>query len=754
MKNRSDDFDAEWYVLAYPDVNGSGLSPLEHYETIGRLLGRPGVNLARPPIVNAAATEVLVSIICVTFNHERFISECLSSILSQDTDFGFEVIVADDCSSDGTAEVVRQFAETDSRIKFIHRDENLGPGKNFTDAAKLARGQFLAICEGDDYWIDNSKLQRQAELLLDNPKMTLCFHPVEVIYDDLDLESVVFPNRKEGFELRDLIRENFIQTNTVLYRWRFSGGFPSNYNPDVVPQDWHLHLLHAELGEIGFIDRVMAVYRRHPGGMWSTSDSGFDHRRRYIRGELSFFSDLATRFGGFYANDYLRRATAVFWAYAEKMLERRLYEELAAVARDFPDLADRALSDLNSNGPLDYASGERLRDTIFSGCSVDVVVLTFNHSDTIGQCLRSILRQKCDFPVNIIVGDDCSQDGTEAVVRGFVGCDAVHLQYRRSPNNVGMLRNLQSSLEASAGPFVAFCEGDDYWISDRKLHRQVLQMLRRPDAGMTFNRSLLEIVESGDFEPHGKQSEISGSTVSFVDIYRDFLTANFSSCLYRRAAIDAVPEAYFDTVGAADWLFNLFVADKFEVCFDRNLMSVYRIHELGLWSGLGMQEQLRRVRQAQIAMRDMFGPARGVDQTRVHFSVTDIAEPGQLASVAAILDLPSIDKTQLIELGSIKVEGWCVHRLGKHVEGYLRLGDDEVRTFPLDFRRPDVTLAFEKEGERAYRDERCGFDFRLPVSENTSTFDLGLSFGKEIVWWKRIVTTIDDRDEKRNASHG
>lgn len=747
MNDHLEEFDAQWYVRAYPDVNGSGLSPQKHYQTVGKALGRQSLDPNKRPFMEGDRSgDVAISVICVTFNHENFIRECLDSILSQVVDFNFEVIVADDCSSDGTAAIVAEYEARDSRVKFIRRTVNLGPGKNFADAANRAQGEFLAICEGDDYWTDTDKLKLQRDFLLSNPSCSVCFHPVQVTFDDSSLEPEIFPPEDQrDFTLRALLDGNFIQTNSVLYRWRFSGGLPENYNPDVTPGDWHMHLLHAEVGEIGFIDRVMSVYRRHAAGMWAGSDGGFNHHRKYIRGEMAFHLDLAGKFGGFYRQLFNEHAVHAFTMYVEGMLERRLYDELADVARDLPVLAKQTFAAMGFAAEMDFASGQALKHSIFGACKVDVVVLTYNHNDTLEQCLRSIFRQTCDFPVSIIIGDDGSKDGTSETASRYAADHPDRITYLAGTQNGGMLKNLARCVAASSAPFLAFCEGDDYWLSPQKLQRQALQLLRNPGAGMTFNRLLLEHVERGHFEPHGAQSEIQGSQVGFKDIYQDYITANFSCCFYRREAIDAVPPIFYEMPGAADWLFNLFVADKFDVCFDRNIMSVYRIHEKGTWSGLGLFERKRRIRQAQITMSTLFGPGRGVGGSELNIEVIDLASPEQLSLFAAILDVPSPIRSQVVEKGAIKIEGWCVHLHGKHVVGHLKLGD-EIRSFPLDYSRLDVTRMFEEGGETAYRDPKCGFDFSLPFLQESIEFEIGFSTGADIIWWKRVIARISDHE--------
>jgi hypothetical protein len=218
----------------------------------------------------SAAARPRVSVVVITYNHERFIRHTLESIVSQQAGFPFEVIVADDASTDATPDIVREIAARHPGVIVpLLREANIGIHPNVVDAMNRATGEFLALCEGDDYWIDDRKLARQVALLDADPSATVCFHPVRVIWDDDSEEPSVFPTpeRLADPSLVALVEDNFIQTNSVVYRRRDA------YDdvPDVMPLDWYLHVLHAARGRI-LVDReVMSVYRRHAGGVWSDS---------------------------------------------------------------------------------------------------------------------------------------------------------------------------------------------------------------------------------------------------------------------------------------------------------------------------------------------------------------------------------------------------------------------------------------------------------------------------------------------------
>lgn len=219
-----------------------------------------------------------LTVICVTYNHEKYIAKALDSFISQQADFPFQVLVGDDASTDKTAYIIADYAQKyPGIIKPVFRQRNIGAGKNSVDLYNRANTEFVAICDGDDYWTDTRKLQKQVDFLKSHPGYNICFHPVHVLYKEKGLaKDFVFPNplshphiyARDHLAFADIARANFIQSSSVLYRWKFPSGLPSWYGADTMPGDWCLMLLHADDGFIKLLPDIMAVYLRHPGGLW------------------------------------------------------------------------------------------------------------------------------------------------------------------------------------------------------------------------------------------------------------------------------------------------------------------------------------------------------------------------------------------------------------------------------------------------------------------------------------------------------
>lgn len=246
----------------------------------------------------------LVSIICITYNHVRFIRDALDGFVMQKTDFPFEILVNDDASTDGTADIIREYElKYPDLFRCVYQKENQWGKKDICRDIlfPMVRGKYVALNEGDDYWTDENKLQKQVDFMESHPDFSVCFHPVTVHWDDGSEPDSVFPNAKKRFyktelELKDLLHHNFIQTNSVMYRWRFHAD-SLNLIPDgILPGDWFLHLLHAQTGKIGFLPDVMAVYRRNHGGIWTSAGETSQWYVRCGTASVRFWFEIQRRF--------------------------------------------------------------------------------------------------------------------------------------------------------------------------------------------------------------------------------------------------------------------------------------------------------------------------------------------------------------------------------------------------------------------------------------------------------------------------
>ena len=247
----------------------------------------------------------LLSIHCITYNHAPFIRQALDGFVMQKTNFPFEVIIHDDASTDGTTEIIREYeAKYPDIIKPIYQTENQwskGVNINKEFIFPKIKGQYVALCEGDDYWTDKNKLQKQVDYMDAHPDCSLCFHPVTCKWEEGEQPDSVFPDKKMSanvgaMNLKSLLKQNFIQTNSVVYRWRFHQDSPELIPNGILPGDWFLHLLHAEVGKIAMLPDVMAVYRKHKGGIWWQAGQNNSFYLRNGVAHIAFFKAIENHF--------------------------------------------------------------------------------------------------------------------------------------------------------------------------------------------------------------------------------------------------------------------------------------------------------------------------------------------------------------------------------------------------------------------------------------------------------------------------
>ena len=220
----------------------------------------------------------LVSVYCMTYNQEKTIGQAIESIVAQKTDFAFELIVHDDASTDGTADVVREYAARyPDIVRPIFQTENQFKNCNLiqTFIHPVSRGKYIAICEGDDYWIDPEKLQLQVERMESDPECTLCFHAVQQLHAD---DSVMHyrPLKSDCVVPTEMVIKRgglFCPTVSLMFRRDVMDVWP-DFRLQADVYDYPSQVLAAVMGRVQYIDRTMAVYRFATEGSWTAAHAG------------------------------------------------------------------------------------------------------------------------------------------------------------------------------------------------------------------------------------------------------------------------------------------------------------------------------------------------------------------------------------------------------------------------------------------------------------------------------------------------
>jgi len=208
-----------------------------------------------------------ISVALITFNQELYIAECLNSVLSQITDFDFEIVIGDDFSSDKTREIILDFKQRfPGKIVLLENDGNVGMNKNFIRTINACRGEFIAFIEGDDYWTDNNKLQIQSKFLDKNKTYSFCFHLVERIKKEGSVEVIPELEKRHDLQITDFLEKNFLGSCSICFRRDSLKEWPEWFH-EVGIMDWLLYILLLKNGNAGYIDKIMGVYRVHDKGV-------------------------------------------------------------------------------------------------------------------------------------------------------------------------------------------------------------------------------------------------------------------------------------------------------------------------------------------------------------------------------------------------------------------------------------------------------------------------------------------------------
>lgn len=210
----------------------------------------------------------------MTYNHEKYIANAIEGVLKQETDFSFELIVANDASSDSTEEIISAYRQKyPELIKGYENINNLGPKVNFIKAYMSAAGSYIAMCEGDDFWTDPKKLQLQFNFLENNNDYALSFHDIQMIdADGNSIEHDRLPEKdKKNYETDQLLIGPYLPTPTLFFRkfdmTNYVAAFSKAFNGDSL-----LLSILTQKGKTKYLPGIAgSVVRLHSGGMWSST---------------------------------------------------------------------------------------------------------------------------------------------------------------------------------------------------------------------------------------------------------------------------------------------------------------------------------------------------------------------------------------------------------------------------------------------------------------------------------------------------
>jgi glycosyltransferase involved in cell wall biosynthesis len=260
--------------------------------------------------------DVAVSVALTTYNHERFIGQAIESVLMQETDFLVELVIGEDCSTDDTRAIVRKYADRyPDQIRLLLSERNRGAFANFVTTLNACRGQYVALLDGDDYWTDPRKLQKQVDLLQAHPECSMAVAKTDVY--QLEDGQFQYKETLEGkpkalLYFDDCSDACYLHTSTYVIPKVTIDFVMNRYQQDIVLGDTALRYILLDIGPFAFLQETVSVYRITGEGVWTRLSSyekaaahvglyeslyrhlGTEHRKYYVKCLLSYYLEMAT----------------------------------------------------------------------------------------------------------------------------------------------------------------------------------------------------------------------------------------------------------------------------------------------------------------------------------------------------------------------------------------------------------------------------------------------------------------------------
>lgn len=222
-----------------------------------------------------------VSVVMITYGHEKFIREAIEGVLMQECDFEVELILANDYSPDQTDDIIQDILSNHPKgtwVKYYRHKKNLGMMPNFFFAIQQSTGEYIALCEGDDYWTDPLKLQKQVDFLETNLDYVVCFHDCSVVDENSKIKIKSYlTNFKLDYNENDLKKGGWLPTLTRCFR-NVLDKYPDEFK-NVNCGDLFLTSYLGFYGKAKFMDFNGANYREHIGGVWSGTNEKIRNRK-------------------------------------------------------------------------------------------------------------------------------------------------------------------------------------------------------------------------------------------------------------------------------------------------------------------------------------------------------------------------------------------------------------------------------------------------------------------------------------------
>jgi glycosyltransferase involved in cell wall biosynthesis len=227
--------------------------------------------------METSSEEIVLSVCCVTYNHEKYIAQAIEGFLMQKTTFKFEVLIGEDCSTDGTRKIVDEYAlKYPDKITLVTSEMNVGAHKNAVRIFSRVKGRYVAMCDGDDYWTDPLKLQKQVDFLEQNQNYIMCCHHSKRIKENNEIYYMNLNPKPIIYSFEDILFDNDFETVLLSVVFRNTPEINEMYKADWFFQSnapdrfLKLYATFTSGKDIYVLPEIMSCYRKHTGGIWST----------------------------------------------------------------------------------------------------------------------------------------------------------------------------------------------------------------------------------------------------------------------------------------------------------------------------------------------------------------------------------------------------------------------------------------------------------------------------------------------------
>lgn len=561
----------------------------------------------------------LVTVLILTYNHAKYVAQAIQSVITQQTTHRLRLVVLEDGSSDGTKNIVLDYAQRYPNIidAVIHPD-NVGRKKGIQSVVyegfiKLD-GDYIAVLEGDDYWSSPLKLEKQIAFLEENTDFVACAHNTMKVYEDGSTPHrfIYSEGLKPVHDIHDFVSmTSFFHISSLVFRnmHRKTRDHSFRYIQNRWCCDIYFNMAHVQFGKLMYFDEDMSVYRCHSGGNFSNMPE--------VKGRL-FNIDGHRRFNYWLRYRYLKGFAFAIYRLCREMVilsdagqlaglsrvERFKYKALGELYGWIYDLIDahpeidpavfwyrevRKASMPRQQLILGYDRAlEQALNPLRPKPLVSIMLITYNHENFIAQALESILMQDTEYGYEINVIEDCSTDRTQEIVMEYVRRYPDKVKPYFNKTNIGLKvtqRNFFRGFKTLKGDYIAILEGDDYWSSPHKLQKQISFLEANSDyVGCAHNT--IKVYEDGTKESH---RFLYWDNMREANTVEDFiyLRAFFhTSTLMYRNVLKNRPPPQFENPWSCDIFITIAHAQFGKIRYFNEDMSVYRAHAGGRFSNM------------------------------------------------------------------------------------------------------------------------------------------------------------------------